>query len=133
MTRVEREHIRDGEVALVASPRSDLKVELDADGRVLAVERTGDDVRYRDLIDVLAETVYAHPPAEEDPTCDGCATVDYYLTVVVIEVNEGEEMGGRDEYELCNDCLIKRAPALVAAGSTAELVTGEEPAERTDP
>ena len=86
-------------------------------------------MRFRDLIDLIGCMVYAPPGAEPDPTCDGCGAVDHYLTLVVIEVGDGEEMGGRDEYEWCNDCLIDRAPALVAAGSTADLVTGETPEE----
>lgn len=59
-------------------------------------------------------------------TCDGCGVSGDVedLAVVVIAVNEGEEGGGRDELDLCDPCLVGRAPALVAAGSTAVLVTG---------
>lgn len=59
--------------------------------------------------------------------CDGCgadeADVDW-LTRVFISVNDGEEQGGADELDFCEPCMTARAPALVAAGSTAEYVTG---------
>lgn len=62
-------------------------------------------------------------------TCDGCGQHhdedDYGPVDVTIVVNEGEEGGGRDEYEYCDACLIKKAPALKAAGSRAFLVTGD--------
>lgn len=65
--------------------------------------------------------------------CDGCgieADPGYELVAVVISVHEGEEGGRRDEYDYCDDCLVARAPALVAAGSRAPLVTGnDEPVE----
>jgi hypothetical protein len=61
-------------------------------------------------------------------TCDGCGAADTDvpggLIPVVIEVNVGEEMGSRDEYDYCDDCIRGRAAALVAAGSRAPLVTG---------
>lgn len=59
--------------------------------------------------------------------CDDCgfSVVDVGpLVEVVIDVHLGEEGGGRDEAHYCDDCLVKRAPVLVAAGSRAELVTG---------
>lgn len=62
-------------------------------------------------------------------TCDGCGWISRYpsdLYIVVISVHEGEEGGRRDEYDLCDDCLIGRAPALIAAGSRAPLVGGGE-------
>lgn len=58
--------------------------------------------------------------------CDGCGVVVYYSVTVVISVNEDEEGGQRDEYDFCDDCLLERADALVAAGSRAPLVNGEE-------
>lgn len=64
-----------------------------------------------------------------EASCDGCGWSTRYpsqLISVVIEVHEGEEGGSRDEYEYCDDCLVARAAALVAAGSRAELVTFEE-------
>lgn len=62
--------------------------------------------------------------------CDGCgrtrAELGYYgLIPVVIEINLDEEGGGRDELDYCDACLIERAAAFVAAGSRAEIVTGE--------
>lgn len=63
-------------------------------------------------------------------TCSGCGSASPYLVEVVISVHEGEEGGRRDEYDFCDDCLIERAPALVAAGSRAPVVTGQdEPVE----
>lgn len=62
-------------------------------------------------------------PAE----CDGCGVSEDgtdYMVEVVIDVNLGEEGGGRNELHYCNDCLLARCSTLVAAGSTAELVTG---------
>ena len=59
--------------------------------------------------------------------CDGCGQPDdSYLVEVVISVHEGEEGGRRDAYDFCDDCLLERAAALVAAGSRAPLVTGED-------
>jgi hypothetical protein len=60
-------------------------------------------------------------------SCDGCGTNGPYLVTVVISVHEGEEGGRRDEYDYCDECLIERAPALVAAGSKAPIVAAEEP------
>jgi len=60
--------------------------------------------------------------------CDGCGVLGEDtdgLIVVSIEVNIGEEFGRRDDFDYCNDCLVERADALVAAGSRCELVTGE--------
>ncbi len=128
MTRVKYEQLRDGDVASTVEVRTDLLFDVDDQGHVLGVERIGDDVRATDLADVIRALVYVKPPTEEpEPTCTDCGVVDYYLTLIVIEVNDGEEMGGRDEFEVCNDCLLARASALVAAGSTAELVTGAAP------
>ncbi len=59
--------------------------------------------------------------------CNGCGVSEEdvdWLTPVVIAVNAGEEQGGVDELDYCEPCLTVRAPALVAAGSTAEYVTG---------
>jgi uncharacterized protein YuzE len=48
------ERIRDFDsVAYTVTIRTDLLVDVDADGRILGIERIGDDVRARDLIDVL--------------------------------------------------------------------------------
>lgn len=62
--------------------------------------------------------------------CDGCGIwaqdAEFGLTPVAIEVNVDEgilgEFGSRDEYDYCNDCLIERAEALLAAGSRSEIV-----------
>lgn len=65
--------------------------------------------------------------------CDGCGNGTAYPIEVVISVHEGEVGGRRDEYDFCDDCLIERAPLLVAAGSRAPIVTGEdEPAEEIE-
>lgn len=61
-------------------------------------------------------------------TCDGCGvdqdeTEFGRLVEVFISVNEGEEFGGADELDFCDPCLVARAPALRAAGSTAEIIT----------
>lgn len=61
--------------------------------------------------------------------CDGCGKPDprgYDTVTVVIEVGVGEEGGGRDEYDYCNDCLVEHAPLLAAAGSRARLVADPE-------
>lgn len=62
-------------------------------------------------------------------TCDGCGQHDNYLIEVIISVNEDGEGGHRDEYDLCEGCLIERADALAAAGSHAALVNnpGDHP------
>ncbi len=70
--------------------------------------------------DVLAEAV-----------CDRCGWSTRYpseLITVVISVHEGEEGGAVDEYDYCDDCLVELAPALVAAGSKADVVTRERAA-----
>lgn len=59
--------------------------------------------------------------------CNGCGADEADtdgLVEVVITVNEGEEMGGGDVLDYCDACLMLRASAIVAAGSTAEYVTG---------
>ncbi len=64
-----------------------------------------------------------------DYVCDGCGRSESKVGVlfpVAIEVNFNEEMGSRDEYDYCTDCLIERADILIAAGSKAELVTGND-------
>lgn len=49
------EYVREFErVAGTVAIRTDLLVDVDADGYVLGVERIGDEVRLRDLLDVLA-------------------------------------------------------------------------------
>lgn len=73
MTRVEREHIRDGEMAATWNIRSDLTIDVDADGQVLAVERTGDDVRQADLEDVIRELVWTEPPSEQQSFGEGAS------------------------------------------------------------
>lgn len=75
------------------------------------------------------KTQYMHVLVEYK--CDGCGKTEKelgYLGLmeVAIEVNYNEEFGSRDEYDYCNDCLIERAPLFVAAGSTSELVTGND-------
>jgi hypothetical protein len=67
-------------------------------------------------------------------TCDGCGWTSRYASgfiTVVICVHEDEEGGARDEFDYCDDCLVERAPALMAAGSTAPLVNGDS--ERAAP
>lgn len=62
-----------------------------------------------------------------DVVCDGCGARQRFgllFVEVVISVHDGEEGGGRDEYDFCDDCLVERAPALVGAGSRAPLITG---------
>lgn len=64
MTRVEYEQIRpcaDGEVARTIEVRPDLLLDVDEHGWVLGIERVGDDVRARDLEDVIRELVYRDP------------------------------------------------------------------------
>jgi uncharacterized protein YuzE len=63
MPRAEYNEIQPGETAWMVEVRSDLHVDLDADGRVLGVERVGDDVRFRDLEDVIRVLVF--PDDEE--------------------------------------------------------------------
>lgn len=63
MVRAEYEHIQDGTVFRTVAVRSDLRIDVDADGYVLGVERVGDDVRQGDLEDVLRCCVY---PLEEE-------------------------------------------------------------------
>jgi hypothetical protein len=66
----------------------------------------------------------------ETVICDGCGIPDNLaggLHEVVLSVSEGEEGGRRDELDLCDPCLVERAPALIAAGSRAPLVTGVYP------
>lgn len=61
-------------------------------------------------------------------SCDGCGLEPGWtgdLVSVVISVNAGEEGGSVDEYDYCDDCLVARAPLLVAAGSCADLVSSE--------
>lgn len=60
--------------------------------------------------------------------CDGCGAIEVpgdFFHELTIAVSEGEEGGRRDDLDLCDDCLRSRAPALVAAGSRAPLVTGQ--------
>ncbi|GAA2608462.1 hypothetical protein GCM10010399_44120 [Dactylosporangium fulvum] len=82
------------------------------------------------------QDVVVQREVEVGRTCNGCGVsaddAEYGLVEVVIEVNYGEESGGRDELDYCNPCLVELAPTLVAAGSTAELVTGSPPAEEGD-
>lgn len=63
--RVEYETIRDGHAEWEAWPRGDLKIYLDGEGRVLRIERHGDDVRFRDLLDVIE--VLVMPEESEEP------------------------------------------------------------------
>ncbi len=60
-------------------------------------------------------------------TCDGgCGSEGRYLNEVIISVRESEEGGARDVYDYCDACLLTRAPELIAVGSTAPFLTGEE-------
>lgn len=64
-------------------------------------------------------------------TCDGCGIPEGFgamgrLMPVVISIDPGEEGGYITELDYCDDCLVERAPAFVAAGARAPLVTGEE-------
>jgi hypothetical protein len=71
------------------------------------------------------ESVTVEREIETGYQCDGCGATGlrgYDVIRVVIEVHEGEEGGGRDEYDYCDDCLVARAPLLAAAGSRAPLV-----------
>lgn len=63
MCRADYNRIRVGAVASTVEVRSDLFVDLDDDGRVLGVERIADDVRFRDLEDVISVLAY---PDDED-------------------------------------------------------------------
>lgn len=62
--------------------------------------------------------------------CDGCGArpvgLAGRLIPVAIEVNYQEEFGSRDEYDYCDGCLVSKAPLFEAAGSTSELVTGND-------
>lgn len=97
----------------------------------------GEAADQQDLLDLINEGTpvkrYETRTVEQQQyagaVCDGCGSTDHYLAEVVISVNEGEEGGRRDEYDYCDDCLLERAPALVAAGSRAPLVTGEDAPE----
>lgn len=64
-------------------------------------------------------------------TCDGCGRSEgpsamERLIEVVISINEGEEGGHVTSLDYCDDCLVARADAFVAAGARAPLVTGED-------
>lgn len=59
-------------------------------------------------------------------TCDGCGITGRYFIEVRISVHDGEEGGGTNELDYCDDCLIERADILRAAGSTAALITEVE-------
>jgi hypothetical protein len=79
--------------------------------------------RYEKRTRTVEQDVYV------EDVCDGCGVSSKLvglLIEVVISVHEGEDGGGRDQYDFCDDCLVGRAPLLKAAGSTAFLVTGEE-------
>lgn len=65
MTDASYEAIRDGHVARTVCIRTDLLVDLDAAGRVIGVERIGDEVRSRDLEHVIRELTYVDRP--DDP------------------------------------------------------------------
>lgn len=67
--------------------------------------------------------------------CDGCGMRDphgYDTVTVTISIHEGEEGGGVDEYHYCDDCLVQRAEAFVAAGSRAPIVAGWPAAEQPE-
>lgn len=68
---------------------------------------------------------------EVEARCDGCGCLEAEapwrrLFPVAIEVDPGEEGGGRDEYDYCDACLVARAEVLKTAGSRAELVVGTD-------
>jgi hypothetical protein len=87
-------------------------------------------VRRYELQDVVIQQ-----EVEVGRACDGCGVTEddaeSGLIAVTISINEGEEMGGVDELDYCDPCLVERAPAFVIAGSTAEYVTGR-PVELDD-
>ncbi len=61
--------------------------------------------------------------------CDGCGRVfpeDHVpsLIEVFVSVNPGQAYGGEDFLDFCDTCFTGRCAALVAVGSTAELVKG---------
>lgn len=66
--------------------------------------------------------------------CDECGALEQdtrwgRLIPVTIHIDPGEEGGATDELDYCDDCLVAKADALVAAGSTSELVaSGRRPA-----
>lgn len=64
MTRAEDERVRVGEVAWTVAIRTDLSIDVDSEGRVLGVERVGDDVRFRDLLDVIEALVLPEDEGE---------------------------------------------------------------------
>lgn len=80
-------------------------------------------MRHYELQDVIVQR-----EVEVERTCDGCGVsaddAEHGLVEVIISINEGEEMGGVDELDYCNSCLMVRAAAFVVAGGTAECVTG---------
>lgn len=68
-------------------------------------------------------------------TCDLCGISEederrrgglLHLAEVIISVEDGEEGGKVDMFDLCETCLNSRAAALIEAGSTAPILTGEE-------
>jgi hypothetical protein len=66
-----------------------------------------------------------------ETTCDGCGISEGIgamgrLIPVIIAINEGEEGGHVTELDYCDDCIVERAPAFVAAGAKAPIVTGED-------
>lgn len=54
-----------GEVAGTIEVRTDLLFDVDDAGRVLGIERIGDDVRPRDLEDVIRALRYIQPDEQE--------------------------------------------------------------------
>jgi hypothetical protein len=75
-----------------------------------------------------SESVMVAREVLAEATCDRCGWSTRYaseLITVVISVHEGEEGGAVDECDYCDDCIVELAPVLVAAGSKAEMVTGE--------
>jgi hypothetical protein len=63
--------------------------------------------------------------------CDRCQHTDDHdpalspFTEVTVAVGEHEDGGKTNTFDLCQGCLVDMAPLLVAAGSTAPLVTGK--------
>lgn len=74
------------------------------------------------------ESVTVEREVLAEAVCDRCGwstRCASELITVIISVHEGEEGGGVDEYDYCDDCLVELAPVLVAAGSKADMVTAE--------
>lgn len=77
------------------------------------------------------QEVLDHRLVQVEAKCDRCGINEEdsnfgRLIPVAVEVDPGEEGGHRDVYDYCDPCLVEIADVLVAAGSRAPLVTGED-------